>query len=414
MSPSHRSPDPPEDGYARQRLRALTGTPVHDDAASPGSRAPAAPGRRHPGTARPGPDDADPLARPRPRTGPAGPHTAPLDHPHEHPHDDAEPAGPLPDDATDPALPAVGSLPSPPYALGAADHPGGRRARHRAAAAERGPAAPPHHPGPPADPGERPVPARAGPPPGYVEVAEDAPPPGSRLAEWFARVLPESAEQPRIGRAGLGALLGVCVIAALATGWFLLQSRPEPHAAPEPRAGSAPPPVPGASPSGPPQQRPSGKVVVHVGGDVESPGIVTLPAGSRVSDAIKAAGGLLPDADPGLLNLARPVVDGEQILVGATPSPAPGAPGAPGGAAPAPSGAPVPGAAPSPLIDLNTATLEQLDTLPGVGPVLAERILDFRTENGGFRSIEQLQDVSGIGEKRFADLRDLVSVAGAP
>ncbi|MGA8115878.1 MAG: ComEA family DNA-binding protein, partial [Actinocatenispora sp.] len=138
------------------------------------------------------------------------------------------------------------------------------------------------------------------------------------------------------------------------------------------------------------------RLVVSVAGKVRRPGLVRLRPGSRVADAISAAGGLLPGADAGLLNLARKVVDGEQILVGVTPPP-----GAVG-----PAGAPDQAA----KINLNTATSADLDKLPGIGPALAQRILSFRTEHGGFRSVDELKQVSGIGDARFADLKDLVTV----
>ncbi|GAA2458344.1 hypothetical protein GCM10010191_92820 [Actinomadura vinacea] len=135
-------------------------------------------------------------------------------------------------------------------------------------------------------------------------------------------------------------------------------------------------------------------------GKVRRPGVVTLPSGSRVADAIKAAGGARSGAATGSLNLARKLVDGEQIPVGVR------APASPQAAAPAGPSAAGPG---TPL-DLNAATVEQLDQLPGVGPVLAQRIVDYRTQHGGFRSVDQLQEVSGIGARRFADLKSMVRV----
>jgi competence protein ComEA len=144
-------------------------------------------------------------------------------------------------------------------------------------------------------------------------------------------------------------------------------------------------------------------LVVDVGGKVRHPGVVSLPAGARVIDAIKAAGGVRPGAKTGTLNLARKVVDGEQILVDVNATPAPAVPPtAPAG----PPGAPAPGAP----IDLNTATATQLDQLPGVGPVLAQRIVDYRTQHGGFHSTDELRQVSGIGDAKFADLKNLVRV----
>ena len=130
-----------------------------------------------------------------------------------------------------------------------------------------------------------------------------------------------------------------------------------------------------------------------------------MPAGARVIDVLKAAGGPLRGADLGMLNLARKVADGELVTVG-VPAPASGGPAAGGGAPPAGAAA---GGADGP-IDLNTATLSELDTLPGVGPVLAQRILDWRTEHGRFATVDQLSDVPGIGDARLAQLRDLVRV----
>lgn len=147
-----------------------------------------------------------------------------------------------------------------------------------------------------------------------------------------------------------------------------------------------------------------GEVTVHVAGAVVSPGVVTLPAGSRIADAIAAVGGLLDDADPARVNLARPLVDGEQVLVlreGEEPPPtAAGGPSAGGEAAGSPAGP----------IDLNTATVAQLQTLPGIGPTLAQRIVSHREQHGPFRAPGDLRDVSGIGEKRFQDLAGLITV----
>ncbi|OLT28988.1 hypothetical protein BJF79_10720 [Actinomadura sp. CNU-125] len=206
-------------------------------------------------------------------------------------------------------------------------------------------------------------------------------------------------------RPGVRALVIVAVIAAVVAAGYLWASRPRPQAAPEPdasaatlAAGPSGTDAPsGASGPGPPTQ-PSGTVVVHVLGKVQKPGVITLPAGSRVAEAIKAAGGVRRGAKTGPLNLARKVVDGEQIPVG-VPAPTP----PPGVSPTAPSGGGTP-------VNLNTATVDQLDELPGVGPVLAARIIEYRTQNGGFRSVEQLQDVNGIGASRFADLKSRVRI----
>ncbi|MDQ1029334.1 competence protein ComEA [Streptomyces umbrinus] len=146
-------------------------------------------------------------------------------------------------------------------------------------------------------------------------------------------------------------------------------------------------------------------IVVDVSGKVREPGIQRLPAGSRVADALRAAGGVRPGTDTEGLNRARLLVDGEQVFVGAPPAVAgPGVAGGPGAVGSGGAGA---GAAAAP-VGLNTATLEQLDTLPGVGPVLAQHIIDYRTQHGGFRSVDELREVNGIGDRRFADLQNLV------
>jgi competence protein ComEA len=143
--------------------------------------------------------------------------------------------------------------------------------------------------------------------------------------------------------------------------------------------------------------------VVDIEGKVAKPGVIRLPTGSRVMDALHAAGGTLPGTDLTSLNQARMLNDGEQVVVGA---PA----GANGG--PVPQVSTRPGshgkarlAAP---IHLNTATEEQLEELPGVGPALAQRILDWRGEHGSFSSVGQLQEVRGLGASKFAALRNLV------
>jgi competence protein ComEA len=138
---------------------------------------------------------------------------------------------------------------------------------------------------------------------------------------------------------------------------------------------------------------PARTLVVHVVGQVQNPGLVELPDGSRVADAITAAGGATDQADLAALNLARLLGDGEQILV-----PIPG------------ETVPQAGAASSGLLDLNTADESALEELPGIGPVLAGRIVAWRQQHGRFSSVDELVEVAGIGPAILAQIRDLVRV----
>ncbi|MFD8635275.1 helix-hairpin-helix domain-containing protein [Streptomyces sp. NPDC059533] len=194
----------------------------------------------------------------------------------------------------------------------------------------------------------------------------------------------------------------VAVVLVVAVGFAAQQywsARPRPVTAPAVVAPAAAPAAATAPAGG------AARIVVDVGGKVRDPGVRRLPAGSRVEDALAAAGGVRPGTDTTGLNRARVLVDGEQVLVGA-PAPPQGAGAGPGVAGGSGSG-PGTGSAAGPL-SLGSATVDQLDGLPGVGPVLARHIVDFRTARGGFRSVEDLRQVNGIGERRFADLRALV------
>lgn len=205
------------------------------------------------------------------------------------------------------------------------------------------------------------------------------------------------------------AVLVVIVVAA--TAWWYLTSQaprvpvtssggetPAAFVPGSPRASARPSPAPEASSTA------SGSIVVDVAGKVVHPGVYRLSAGSRVDDALRAAGGPLHGVATTSLNLAAPLHDGDQIVLGE-----PGALGALG-AGSAGGLATGPGATTSGVVDLNTATEAQLDGLPGVGPVLAQHIVEWRTAHGGFTSVDQLQSVSGIGASKFADLKALVSV----
>lgn len=218
------------------------------------------------------------------------------------------------------------------------------------------------------------------------------------------------------------AVLALLVAAGLAVAaWTVLgrQASPEPLApvttaaggspsgAVAPGSGSTPSPAAQPGPVAPASSAPvpvgttgeAGEVTVDVAGKVRDPGIAVLPAGSRVADAVEAAGGARRGVDLSSLNLARLLVDGEQVLVGAAPP-------APVGAAAA-AGSPVTGGT---LVNLNTADAAALDTLPGVGPVTAEAILSWRTEHGGFTAVEELLEVDGIGDATLADIAPHVTV----
>jgi competence protein ComEA len=143
-----------------------------------------------------------------------------------------------------------------------------------------------------------------------------------------------------------------------------------------------------------------GRVVVHVAGAVRQPGVYKLPANARVDDAVAEAGGPTRRADLGGLNLAATVEDGRQVLVPERARAGGTAPAAGTAAAPA-EGQP---------LNLNTATLEQLDTLSGIGPTTAQKIVEFREERGGFGSVEELGEIPGIGDKRLATLREEVTL----
>ncbi len=340
-------------------------------------------------------------------------------------------------------VPDRGPAPPPGGPCGLAGRADAPRAPGPSGARDRGPSAPERRPGPPAPVSHteprsapaatRPVAPTRGPslsprehlPPGAVGVAADRPPPtghagsppderddaaagaGRRWAALRDRLPLWVRLRCGLDPRALTALVVVLVAAALFAGqhfWAAgprqvpvpetlgpggTRSQPLPHL--EPASAAVPPPSL-AAPAGP-----RTRIVVDVGGKVRRPGVFHLPAGSRVQDALKAAGGAEEGADLTGLNRARILVDGEQVVVGL---PLPAGEPAPGSAAP--------GAATGP-ISLNTATAEQLETLPGVGPVLAGHIIDHRTRTGGFRSVDELRDVTGIGERRFAELQHRVT-----
>ncbi|WP_413252190.1 helix-hairpin-helix domain-containing protein [Streptomyces microflavus] len=253
--------------------------------------------------------------------------------------------------------------------------------------------------------GRRPVWARR-----VVEGLRDRVPPWVRL-RW--------GPAPRT----LAALALVLLVAVGLAGLHFWSVRPQAVSAPETvEAGASeavedplrpggtspvPRPAAGVPPSSSPSPGAAGEIVVDVSGKVHRPGVQSLPAGSRVADALRAAGGVRAGTDVTGLNRARVLMDGEQVAVGLpqaqAQAQAQAAPGTAGGAAGAPGTS-----GPAAPLSLSAATKEQLETLPGVGPVLAQHIIDHRTENGGFRSVDELRQVNGIGDRRFAVLRPLV------
>ncbi|HYH28150.1 MAG TPA: ComEA family DNA-binding protein [Actinomycetota bacterium] len=203
-----------------------------------------------------------------------------------------------------------------------------------------------------------------------------------RFREWLAG----------LGRRELLTMVVATVALAGGAGLWYLRSLPKPV-----RAIQAPASGPVAGPTASPTPA---SLFVHVGGHVRQPGVYEMRAGDRVIDAIERAGGARDGAELDQLNLAALLVDAQQILVPAKGKPLP---------APA-AGAGTGAQAESDVVNLNTATQEQLETLPGIGEVLAQRILDYRESNGPFRSVDDLTEVSGIGERRLEDLRPHVTV----
>ena len=232
-----------------------------------------------------------------------------------------------------------------------------------------------------------------------IPVQAIPPRPGRAGRRFTDRWLPRSWRDVRIdpGRPGALAVVLVGVLAAVvaAVGVWREAPRAEPVADLPVQVTTSAAAAPSAVPAVEPET-----LVVAVAGKVRRPGLVRVEPGSRVADVLEAAGGPLPDADLSGVNLARKVGDGEQVAIGVPPAPD-------AGPVPATSGA---GSGPAGPLDLNAATVEQLDALPGVGPVTAQRIVEWRTRNGRFATVDQLREVEGIGERRLGQLRELVRV----
>lgn len=211
-------------------------------------------------------------------------------------------------------------------------------------------------------------------------------------------------ERPRL-RVSFG---GTVVIALVVAAVVVLMVALQPRAAEGlPALETTAAPAPGGAPNSDFAGAEAPRLLVHVLGEVEQPGVYELAAESRVVDAVSAAGGFTERADTGSMNLARKLTDGEQVYVTAVGETRPPAADTPveGG-----SGSGAGGGSGGGLVNLNTATAAELETLPRIGPAMAQRILDYRTANGPFTSVDELTDVPGIGEATLDGLRELVTV----
>ncbi len=238
-----------------------------------------------------------------------------------------------------------------------------------------------------------------------------------RMTGWVADRLPPTLQgRVHLGAAQFGLVALVVAVGLVVGAWWLVRAggsaasadgdvvppRPVSSAVSAPSSGEGVPlPAGGTTTAGAGAAPVAGAgqdIVVDVVGKVRRPGIAVLPAGSRVVDAVRAAGGMRPGVDRATVNLARPLTDGEQVLIGVAGAPATstatGSAGDPAGA----------------LVNLNTADQAELETLPGVGPVTAAAILEWRAEHGGFSSVDELLEVSGIGEATLAQIAPHVTL----
>lgn len=236
--------------------------------------------------------------------------------------------------------------------------------------------------------------------------------PAGRAAGWFRDRLPPTLQGRVRLTAGHLTVVALMVAAALAvTSWWVVQADGTTTVVPAATWSDR-----ATEPPGPPAEEPAlvtpaaqasaategpAVVVVDVAGKVRRPGIATLPVGSRVVDALEAAGGVRRGVDLTTLNLARVLVDGEQIVVGIPP---------PGGIAAPAASAPGAGTGSAPLVNINTAGQAELEELPGVGPVTAAAIMQWRTDHGPFTAVDELMEVSGIGEATLAEMAPFVTL----
>jgi competence protein ComEA len=216
---------------------------------------------------------------------------------------------------------------------------------------------------------------------------------------------------PDLSRSELAAY-AACVVLVVLLGWQVLRADGEASTAPAQRRGGATTTTAGAAegPSVSVAPARDGSAVVHVVGAVRRPGVYRLRLGQRVEDAIRRAGGARDSTDLQAINLAAKVADGQQVVVPRRAAAGGSAAAAGGGLGVASAGGGAAGAAPSAPINLNSATAEQLDTLDGVGPATAQKILEYRTQHGGFSSLDDLAQVAGIGPKKLEALKAQVTV----
>jgi competence protein ComEA len=221
------------------------------------------------------------------------------------------------------------------------------------------------------------------------------------LSDELSDESPGELQRQRFSRIHVGVVSTLLILGLITAGWLLFRARPV--------AVASPGDVVTVTTSGPtmasatPSPKGAAKIVVHIFGAVRHPGLVRLPESSRVQDAIDASGGLTRRADPGELNLAQPLSDGQQVVIGTRSEPAGEVRDQAGsGTATGPSA--------TGALDLNRANQSQLEELPGVGPVTAQAILTWRQQHGRFSRIEELQEVDGIGPKTYAQIAPHVRV----
>jgi competence protein ComEA len=245
--------------------------------------------------------------------------------------------------------------------------------------------------------------------PGTMDLKQSAQHPEASVMEsahegsaQLAHEIVEELPRQRFGRMHLGVICALLVLGLMAAGWLLLHARPVAVASPGDVVTVATP-IQSSASATPSMAKTASKIVVHVLGAVRDPGLVRLPENSRVQDAIDAAGGLTRQAEPGELNLAQLLSDGQQVLIGTAHHPA-------GEVREQPGSGTGSGAAAKGALDLNRASESQLEELPEVGPVTAQAILAWRQEHGRFTRIEELQEVDGIGPKTYAQIAPHVRV----